>query len=207
MVDTSRNRHNRKRRCDSSVWCISKKARTASFTEELRIPSVYTKTIGRDLHGWFRGEGHEKRGSAGVYVKRTAKESQAEKKGFGKEIRVYRHRKNEIEGELEARSVSFGIQNTETSEERRERESVGWLGSLRACVSRSSLCTRREEESVETRASRPREEKEKRGSKRLEIERERRKREAAKYMLHARGCSFAAWPWRDGDNRGYTGYG
>ena len=61
-----------------------------------------------------------------VCVERTAgKESQRERgrRVLGKEIRVYRHRKNEIEGELEARSVSFGIQNAERSEERVERAS------------------------------------------------------------------------------------
>lgn len=86
--------------------------------------------------------------------------------------------------------------------EEKEESSVGWLGSLRACVSRSSLCTRREEESRERESTI--EEKEELSKVR---ERERRKREAAKYMLHARGCSFAACPWSDRDNRAYTGYG
>lgn len=66
----------------------------------------------------------EKRGSWSSALKEqeAKKVRERERKVLGKEIRVYRHRKNEIEGELEARSVSFGIQNAERSERVNERE-------------------------------------------------------------------------------------
>lgn len=116
---TTKNRYDRKRKRLGS--------RTVSFTELQEYPlAVYRNH--RSRFAWMtsrRGTRRKRRERriVVVCVERTQEAKRVrERKVLGKEIRVYGHRKNEIEGELEARSVSFGIQNAEKSEERVESE-------------------------------------------------------------------------------------